>query len=216
MNKLSHLLLSFFLVVPAVVNQPKYAVAEGDKKSPPLRALSEKEERALEIPEHLVDKKMMDVPDLIREFAAATLGATVFFVDDPQCSNSVRSNRSVFINTRGTYWANYIAPPIGASSFAETIVLRLLHELGHIANNHPGDAVFDKSGQLVRSPSDHPFQGRENEAWQYAFNLRDQNREVYDRLVSSVRQWLTKHKFESKDWDDDLESQLERRRKSVK
>lgn len=216
MKKLNILLLSFFLIVPAVANQPEYAVAEGNKKSPPMHVLGGKEERALDIPEHLVDKKMVDVPKLITEYAASTVGATVFFVDDPRCNNSVRFHRSVFINTRGTYWANYIASPIGASSFAEAIVLRLLHELGHIANNHPGDAVFDKSGQLVRSPSDHPFQGREGEAWQYAFNLRDQNRKIYDQLVSSVEQWLAKHKFEAKDWDDDLESQLERRRESVK
>lgn len=168
----------------------------------------------MEIPEHLVDMNMVDVPDEIKNFAAGSLGVNVFFVDDPLCSNSVRCGRTVFVNTRGTYWANYIPPPIGASSFAEVIVLRLLHELGHVANNHPGDAVFDENGQLIRTPTDSPFQGREGEAWQYAFVLRDEQPQTYNQLLSSVDDWRSQHVFTSKDWDDDLESQLERRRRA--
>jgi hypothetical protein len=91
-------------------------------------------------------------------------------------------------------------------------VLRLLHELGHVANNHTGDAVFDTNGQLVRDPSDHPFQGREGEAWQYAFSLRTEQSQIYYQLLSSAEHWVSNHIFNDKDWDDDMESQLVRRR----
>jgi len=138
---------------------------------------------------------MVDVPDVIKEFAAGSLGVTVFFIDDQLCRNSVRCGRTVFINTRGTYWANYIPSPIGASSFADVIILRLLHELGHIASNHPGDAVFDENGQLVRNRTDSPFQGREGEAWQYAFRLRNEQPQKYHQLLSSAKDWLSKHVF---------------------
>jgi hypothetical protein len=103
------------------------------------------------LPLHLKGASMFEPPKELLDFAHDHGAEYVVLVDDKdRCNTSVRADRWLFINTRGTYWDNLILPPWNASTYSEAIILRFLHELGHASFNHKGDkALISLPGGLI-------------------------------------------------------------------
>ncbi|OME41447.1 hypothetical protein [Paenibacillus odorifer] len=165
----------------------------------------------MSIPEHLKDVALI-VPDKrIVGFCRQKGVESICFYDDVRHSNSIRAGNDIFINTRGTYWANYILSPWNAKSLAETIFLRILHEIGHVVNNHPGDVgIINARLILNRKPDywENAFLGHEGEAWDYAFKFKQDSKNEYNEYVEILKSWVNTHIFVNRDWDEKYTDQF--------
>src|SRR5687767_6800702 len=94
------------------------------------------------LPSRLVGASMEPAPRVFQEFAARHGVRATYFVDDRErCRSSLRDLDEIYINTRGSGWGPYIVGPIHAASMPDTIVLRFLHEVGHVHLGHPGNLL---------------------------------------------------------------------------
>ena len=167
----------------------------------------------INIPPHLNGVNFIEPPLEFTEYIVSfNKDIEVAFVDDKdKCNNSVRYLTSVYVNIRGTYWENLIYPPLGLNHFSEAIVMRFIHEIGHLILNHPTEGLIsNKDGLIInRSKGFWEFYlgGNEGDAWSFALKIRSENKIEYNKLVKSATNWLENHSYFEKDWDDDAASQ---------
>ncbi len=168
------------------------------------------------MPLHLQGASVEPAPDQFIDVAAKYEGEDVWFVDDlKKCNNSIRYGKVIYVNTRCTYWDTMIPSPIWCRDACEAIVLRFLHELGHVHQGHIGDPglVSTSHGLEIGRTRDflsENFRGTEGKAWEFALDIRKNHRDEFLHLLSSCRDWYGKHDFKDKDWDDDREDQWQR------
>lgn len=165
----------------------------------------------MNIPSVLSNAKLINPPHRIVDFCKnINLGINIYFYEDKLVQQSYRFSNDIFINIKGTYWFNYVCPPYGAETFGEVIVLRILHELGHIQNNHTG--FLTDTGNTLQEVQDKNFiQKCENEAWKWALEFRYSNYLLYNQLVSICTDFSNTYQYVDKDWKDDYKSQLKYR-----
>lgn len=166
----------------------------------------------MKIPPNLEGIALLEPPVEVKEYCEP-LQIEVAFVDNLNVETSLRYHSSIFVNTRGTFWANYITPPLNAKSFPEAVVLRLLHEVGHVVHQHPGDVQMQGKRAIIKRKQnfwENAFTGTESEAWEYAFNVRKTESETYNKLLRSCNDWINQHIFADKDWDDTVQAQWRR------
>jgi hypothetical protein len=157
------------------------------------------------VPSRLAGAAMEPAPDAFQAFATRHGVRATYFVDDRErCTSSLRDGDEIYINTRGSGWAAYIASPLHAASVPETIVLRFLHEVGHVHLKHPGNHLLAALG-LARPG---PFEGHEGEAWQFALEVRN-HKDDYRRLLAAATEWYGAHLFAAKDWEESPAGELE-------
>lgn len=144
---------------------------------------------------------------------AKSKGATnVYFVDDKnKCKRSIRYLTNIWINTRCTFWDAMIQPPFSCRTAHEAILMRFLHEVGHISLNHPGDngLVSTTNGLIVPKIRDiytDAFSSYEGEAWEFALKTRKIDTVTYNSLLETCHDWYVKHKYKEKDWEDNNEA----------
>jgi hypothetical protein len=121
----------------------------------------------------------------------------VWLVDDPSLSRSIRWRKEVFVNIRGDFWRNYAI--FNAQTYEESIVLKFLHEIGHIVKEHKGDPKlkiepggicesFEKKvrqtpiGDILEDPA-------EKEAWDFALDIRKNQPEIFQDLLAVYQRW---------------------------
>ena len=161
------------------------------------------------IPEHLKGARMSESSDRLKQICSNWGVSDVIFVDDTiKCERSCRLNTNIFINTRGTTWDAMILPPWCCKTYYEAIIMRLLHEIGHIARRHPGDVDLRSTAQglkLGRQGSSYEsfLKGYEGDAWRFALEVRKNERQIFTELVDQFKGWVETHVFENKCWDDD-------------
>ncbi|ETT49316.1 hypothetical protein BSK66_26590 [Paenibacillus odorifer] len=160
----------------------------------------------MSIPAYLTEKDLIIPPSEVVTLCKEYKVNNVFFVDNIKHTNSLRDSEDddVFINVRGTYWANYIEPPFNAKNLGETILLRLLHEIGHVINQHPAKYVSSSStGLKIDRENDNwisIFGEIEGEAWSFAFEFRRDKPDRYNNLAKLCEDWVRNHKYSKKDW----------------
>lgn len=158
------------------------------------------------LPGKLAGAAMEPAPGAFQAFAKRHGVRAAYFVDDRErCSSSLRDRDEIYINTRASGWAAYIAPPLRAASVPETIVLRFLHEVGHVHLGHPGNHLLVALGL----PRPGPFEGHEGEAWQFALEVRDHREDDYRTLLAAATRWYQAHRFAGKDWEETPAGELE-------
>jgi hypothetical protein len=168
------------------------------------------------VPLHLAGSRMELAPRDLCEFACRHGVAAVFFVDDAaRCRNSVRADSDIFINARCTFWANMIPPPFSCQDAAEAVLLRALHEIGHVKYEHIGDAALEStpSGLSIERTGtffERTFMGQEGAAWKFALRLRADDPEEYARLHDACSRWLADHDYADMDWDPSARDQWRR------
>ncbi len=165
-------------------------------------------------PVHLRGAAIYQAPDALVEFARDYGALTVAFVDDTaRCDRSFRRQKDIFVNTRATFWDSVIIGPWLCRSPAEAILLRFLHELGHISLGHPGDSSIAStpSGLTIQKPANlwAAFAGTEGDAWLFALRLRDSHPVRYSSLLQSVTRWYQSHSYSGKDWAESPKAQWE-------
>lgn len=162
----------------------------------------------MNIPSCLVNAKLIEPPNSIVYFCKSIKPEVkVLFYEDKNIQRSYRYFDDIFINIKGTYWFNYVSPPYGAETFGEVILLRILHELGHIQNKHNGSLV--DNGATVEEIDDKEYIEKcEDEAWKWALEFRYYNQERYHELVNICTKFSETYDYECKNWLDDYKSQL--------
>ena len=159
------------------------------------------------LPGRLAGAATEPAPGVFQEFAARHGVRATYFVDDRErCTSSLRDGDHIYINTRGSGWGAYIAPPLHAASVPETIVLRFLHEVGHVHLKHSGNHLLEALGLARRGP----FEGHEGEAWRFAFGIRERGADDFQRLRAAATEWYHAHVFAGRDWDESPEKQYAR------
>ncbi len=169
-----------------------------------------------EIPPHLQNSWMERAPQEFINFCLKYGVEDIYFVDDSvKCKNSIRLEKVIYVNTRGTYWANMIYPPMWCRDVYEAVVLRFLHEIGHIYSGHYGDPslIFSPHGLFIPRHQDffgETLGGNEGEAWEFALSIRKKQSKEFSNLYLAFKSWYSNHEFKDKDWDEDSESQWRR------
>lgn len=133
---------------------------------------------------------------------AAEFGVdAVWLVDDRQlqCSYHHPSQRTIYVNTRGTDWCRD-ALDYGVRRYTEAVTLWFLHELGHAAHGHRG-----ANPRTLRFGSDDP---QEVQAWHFALAWRRANQERRDELEAAYAAWYAGYHHRRKDWPDKLDEAL--------
>ncbi|MDD4780975.1 MAG: hypothetical protein PHT02_10325 [Tissierellia bacterium] len=165
----------------------------------------------MNIPSILANAKLINPPYGIVEFCESVSPAIcVYFYEDKCVQQSYRFKNDIFINIKGTYWFNYVSPPYGAETFGEVIVLRILHELGHVQNNHAG-TLIDIGNKLQEVQDKNFVEKCENEAWKWALEFRYNNNLIYNKLVSICTEFSNTYQYVYKDWKDDYKNQFKYR-----
>jgi hypothetical protein len=169
------------------------------------------------IPMHLEGAKMFEPPEKLKQICHNWGVSDVQFVDDAiKCVRSFRSDSNIFINIRGTTWDAMILPPWCCKTYPEAIVMRMLHEIGHIARKHQGDPnLRSTTNGLILSKQDSSFEsflkGDEGEAWRFALEIRKKQRPLFIELVDLFEHWTGTHVFENKCWDDNASHMWKRK-----
>lgn len=141
-------------------------------------------------------------PDRWSKYAINYGIGPAWLVDDPSFPRSIRRHKEIFINIRGDYWRNY-KQMFNANNYEESIVLKFLHEIGHIIKDHLGnpDLIISHTGiseefeekvkqtPLNRILDDLP----EKEAWDFALEIRANNPDQYLELLQAYRDWYTNY-----------------------
>jgi len=167
-------------------------------------------------PLHLQDAWMERSPQEFIIFGLKYGVEDTYFVDDPiKCKNSMRLEKVIFVNTRGTTWDAMIIPPWWCKDICEVIVMRFIHEVGHVYRGHSGDLtlVLTPNGLHIPRSQDlfkDVLGGNEGEAWEFALSIRKKHCDEFSRLYLSYKNWYFNHEFKYKDWDNDGESQWRR------
>ena len=167
-------------------------------------------------PLHLQDAWMERSPQEFINFAFKYKVEDVYFVDDLiKCKNSIRFEKVIYVNTRGTYWANMIYPPMWCQDICESIVMRFIHEVGHVYHGHSGDPMLVSTtyGLYIPKLQDwfkETLSGNEGVAWEFALSIRKKHCDEFSKLYLSYKKWYSNHEFKDIDWDDDGESQWRR------
>lgn len=157
---------------------------------------------------------MAPAPEALCDFARHFGATHVMFVDDAvRCQNSIRADSDIFVNTRCTTWARMTSAPLWCQSAQEAILLRLLHEIGHIHCGHTGARdIRSTAAGLNIDRSDDPFTqnfgGAEGEAWEFALSVRRDEPAAFAGLLEVIRQWYAGHSFSQQDWAEDQQQQL--------
>ncbi|MEK5036178.1 hypothetical protein MKY96_32535 [Paenibacillus sp. FSL R7-0302] len=99
---------------------------------------------------------------------------SVQLVNDQRIARSYvdHGENTIYVNEKSEFWMNYSKPEFGnAKTPEESIVLKFLHELGHVACGHHllPSAQFDSSGQTIATPA---VEKKEAEAWQFVREFR--------------------------------------------
>ncbi|GAA4879940.1 hypothetical protein GCM10023310_70150 [Paenibacillus vulneris] len=159
----------------------------------------------MSLPPHLIGVRLLAPPDEVVQLTQRFGVDEIYFVDDEKHKNSLRAQNSIYINARGTFWGNLISPPWSAKTLGEGLLLRILHEIGHVYHRHPGEGVTStRNGMSVQRKSQDfwevAFTEYEGEAWSFAFEYRRDNKEEYDSIKDSIVQWTESHQYTNKDW----------------
>lgn len=136
-----------------------------------------------------------------------SLGVLAFLVHDPKLPRSIRriTPSQVYISIGGAYWKNYQWPPLHARSYEESILLKFLHELGHVYGSHqgtPGLTVdlkgispeFEKKAKSS-SPKEILEDPDEKSAWDYALSFRSNHPKEYESLLNAYSRWYADNKM---------------------
>lgn len=162
-------------------------------------------------PPHLKGTNYYTPPTAISSFANKYGVENVVFIDDVEkCKRSIRLNENIFINVRATYWDAMILPPWNCNSPEEAILLRLLHEIGHVYFNHSGDKNLKSktaSLEIGRGDKWDVLRGNEKEVWDFCFDLRETKSKKYNRLLKIISKWYNMHNYTAKDWFETPENQ---------
>ncbi|RLI79122.1 hypothetical protein DRP07_10380 [Archaeoglobales archaeon] len=148
-----------------------------------------------------------EAPTFWKSFARKLGIGPVWLVEDPKLPRSIRIGREIFINIRGDYWRNYQLL-FNAQSYEESVVLKFLHEVGHIVSGHSGDPQLriDERGisedferkireNPLKTVFDNPY---EREAWNFALNIRENSPELFQKLLETYKDWYSRNKLGSK------------------
>lgn len=83
-----------------------------------------------------------------------------------------------------------IQPPWFAKTYGQAILLRILHEVGHIVNQDLGDLRPEDVGrvQSVKNFTD-ALKGNEGAAWKFAFVFRHEHMEEFLKLSFICSEW---------------------------
>lgn len=146
----------------------------------------------------LNDLTKYPVPDSWDKYARSWGIGPVWLVDDTRLPRSIRIGKEIYINIRREHWKNY-QELFNAQCYEESVVLKFLHEIGHIISKHKGDAElnilptginekFEKKTRQtpLRKILDDPY---EKEAWDFALNVRKKEPESYQELLDSYKNW---------------------------
>ena len=162
------------------------------------------------IPDNIKDAEFFTPPNALVELAKSIdPRITVVFYIHKTIQQSYKFDLDIFVNLQGTYWLNYTSFPYGASSFFEVVLLRFLHELGHIVCGHKGSLKIIGNQEV-------PIMGKsecllhENEAWKWTLSFRHERTEIYDALLSLCKNYVSHMQYQNRDWDDDFMSQFMR------
>lgn len=141
-------------------------------------------------------------PELWHKYAGGWEIGPIWLVDDTRLPRSVRIGKQIFINIRKEYWKNY-KELFNAQCYEESVVLKFLHEVGHIINKHKGDpelkisptGINEKFEKKIKQTPlkrilDDPY---EKEAWDFALNVREKESELYQKLLDSYKDWYEKY-----------------------
>ena len=137
-------------------------------------------------------------PDLWVKYASSYEIGPVWLVDDLSFPRSIRRHKEIFINIRGEYWKNY-KQLFNAESYEESIVLKFLHEIGHIVRGHGGDPDLkicangiskEFEEKVKQTPLDKLLDDTsEREAWEFALHIRTNQRDLFDNLLNTYKNW---------------------------
>jgi hypothetical protein len=130
---------------------------------------------------------------------ALSLGiGPVWLVDDLSLSRSIRRHKEIFINIRGNFWKNY-KKLFGVETYEESIVLKFLHEVGHIIKGHKGNPELKISSTGIQEEFEKKVQQTplenilndpwEMEAWDYALDIRKNQPEIFFILLANYKKW---------------------------
>lgn len=154
-------------------------------------------EKDVDLDQYFKKLNKYQAPSEWTEFASKYGAGPVWLVDDPSLSRSIRKNKEIFINIRGNFWKNY--KEFGAESYEETIVLKFLHEIGHIAKNHPGDPHLKITPDGISEESEKRIRGMslnevtkdraEKEAWDFACEIKSNHRDLFNYLLNAYKRW---------------------------
>jgi hypothetical protein len=163
-------------------------------------------------PPHLIGANCYKPPSLLSHYAERYGVVNIVFIDDElKGERSFRQEENIFINTRCTYWDAMILPPWLCKRPGEIILLRFLHEVGHVALKHPPDIGISSTpnGLIVQRLSSiwDALRDQEGECWKWVFCERKAKRSEYRILKSAIEDWYSGHTYEHKDWHDSPEAQ---------
>jgi hypothetical protein len=132
----------------------------------------------------------------------------VWLVDDPSLKRSIRVGKEIFVNIRGEFWRNYKAL-FNAETYEESVVLKFLHEIGHIVRAHPGNPELKItstgiSEEFEKKVSQTPLNEilndpYEKEAWDFALEIRRNQPELFQKLLSAYKTWYQNYPY-AKNW----------------
>jgi hypothetical protein len=166
----------------------------------------------MHIPKAMEGLNFVTPPKEFLEFAKKYGVQNVVFVDDEKCERSLRLNNDIFVKITGE-WDVYTLFPMYAKTYAETITLRFLHEIGHAYSQHTGSLSNTKILNISRTndPWRDIYTGDEGEAWVFAFKIRKHNKSDYGRLISSFESFMKEYKYKSTVyWESTAEGEWKR------
>ncbi|MFC6674005.1 hypothetical protein [Marinobacterium aestuariivivens] len=147
--------------------------------------------------ETIKNSKMEIAPPLFQEFSSEHGGEAVYFIDDQAVERSYRHGLTIYVNVRAEYWRNYIQ--FGVESWEEAIVMKFLHEAGHIYCGHSGTLDEKGDGTSLSRGASKEYQDKcEREAWQAAIAWK-QSRSFED-LVCAFKDWVSTHHYKNRTW----------------
>lgn len=161
---------------------------------------------------HLIGASIENAPIELLAFAQQNGAREVYFVDDKdKCKRSIRHNDKIWINTRCTFWDAMIPPPFCCHDVYDAILLRFLHEVGHVFLKHPGDPGLRSTVAGLQLPYkkdffQETFTGPEGEAWEFALGIRKQDHHTFMLMHDACNKWYQQHNYETKDWDEEAKN----------
>ncbi|PAB61001.1 hypothetical protein [Anaeromicrobium sediminis] len=157
--------------------------------------------KGVNVPKNILDSKFIKPPlEVIQLVESISPESHIFFHEHPIVQKSYRNYLDIFVNARLTYWRNYTNEPLWAKSYGEVLILRVLHELGHIVCGHKGSLKIE-NGKVIQIVSDTEVERCEKEAWDWAIRYRSENLENYINLVYKCQLFAETHPYtEVVDW----------------
>lgn len=135
----------------------------------------------------LKNSNKRSAPESWSQLAASYEIQHVWLVNDSNVDRSYVDyiEKIIYVHDDFSYWENYKHPVTGsAQTPEESILLRFLHEVGHIASGHAryGGVRFDAHGNIA---NDMALMMRENEAWNYATGFKNYQADRFQQMLNS-------------------------------